>query len=294
MLDAVRELDFIPKEVATSRARRAARRIGVLAPFSSYSSFSQRLNGVMTATSGTAVEIVVFDVRSAEQSTQLLESLPALRSLDGLIVMSVPFGERVAQALRSGKLPAVLVELAGHGFPAVLVDDRAGGELAARAFLDSGRSRLAFLGHRQLMAEFDSPSRRRHEGFEAAAFERGVSIDPSMVLLLENDFETARRAAHVLLSRHDRPDAVFAHTDDLAAATYRAAISLGLRVPHDVAIVGFDDGPIARALDLPSIRQPLTETGAWAARTLLGLIADPEASAPSVTLPVDLVRGELL
>ena len=91
VLDAVRELDFVAKEVASSRARRGAGRIGVFAPFSTYASFAERLNGVLA--SQRRFEVVVFDVQSAAESSHVLESLPALRSLDGVIVMSVPISQ---------------------------------------------------------------------------------------------------------------------------------------------------------------------------------------------------------
>lgn len=293
VLDAVHELDYVPKETATSRARKGSGRIGVFAPFSSYPSFAERLNGVLADMAGTRNEVVVFDVKSAEDSADLLESLPALRSLDGLIIMSVPFGERVANAMRRGRLPVVLVDLTGEHFPAVLVDDLEGGRLAARTLLDGGRTRLAYVGHRQRIPEFDSPSRRRQHGFEEeVARDAATSGVRGDVVLVSNDHDEAKSAAEELLSREDRPDGVFTHTDELAAVIWSAARRLGLRVPEDVAIIGFDDGAVARSLGLTTVGQPLRETGRWAAQSLRAMIEDPDLIVPSLTLPVSLVRRE--
>jgi LacI family transcriptional regulator len=291
VLDAVHELDYVPKEVATTRARRGTGRVGVFAPFSAHPSFGDRLNGVLGVMSGPRHEVVVFDVRSAEESADVLESLPALRSLDGLILMSVPFGKRVASAMRRGRLPVVLVDLVRSDFPTVLVDDLQGGALAAVTLREAGKSRLAYVGHRQLIDDFDSPSRRRQAGFEEEITRGGLGIlPPVMTLLVSNDFTEASAAAEELLRADGRPDGVFAHTDELAAAVWAAADRVGLRVPEDLAIVGFDDGVIAQALGLTTIRQPLRETGQWAAQSMREMIADPGLVVPSLTLSVSLIR----
>jgi LacI family transcriptional regulator len=76
----------------------------------------------------------------------------------------------------------------------------------------------------------------------------------------------------------------------LAAAVLLAARRLGLAVPEDVAVVGFDDSTLAEALELTTIHQPLRDTGEWALRTLAAMIDNPAMAAPSVTMPVSLVR----
>lgn len=290
VLDAVKELDFVPKEVATSRARRGTRRIGVFAPFSSYPSFGERLNGVLGVAGEGGPEVVVFDVESAEKSAVVLEALPALRSLDGLIVMSVPFGDRVFTAMQRARLPVVLVDLVGHGLPSVMADDEMGGQIAANTLLERGASRLAFIGHRQLQPQLELSAGRRRRGFADAAAAAGVPLRDADVILVGGDFEEAHRASVDLLAAEDRPDGVFAHTDEHAAAVYMAAEQLGLRVPDDVAVIGYDDSLIARALGLTSVRQPLRETGEWAASALLKAIAAPGSMVPSLTLPVTLTR----
>ncbi|MDR0626396.1 MAG: LacI family transcriptional regulator [Bifidobacteriaceae bacterium] len=290
VLDAVHELDFVAKEVASLRARRGAGRIGVFAPFSTYPSFAERLNGILTVPNQRRFEVVVFDVQSAAESSHVLESLPALRSLDGVIVMSVPIGQEVAAALRQGHLPAVLVDSEGFGLPSVASDDELGGRLAAEALIAAGKTRLAFFGHSQVQPDLVSPSRRRLHGFTTALAEHGMNVDDRRVVLVGSAFDQAVTAASDLLNGDQRPDAVFAHSDELAAAVLLAARGAGLSVPEQLAIVGYDDSIIAQALDLTTIRQPLRQTGAWALRSLTAMIDDSSAAIPSLLLPVELVR----
>lgn len=290
VLEAVRALDFVPKDVAASRARRGAGRVGVFAPFSSFPSFGERLAGILAAVPGRRAEIVVFDVQSAAESGRVLASLPALRSLDGVIVMSTPIGDEAAAALRHGRLPTVFVDATGFGFPSVTIDDELGGRLAAEALIAAGKTRFAFIGHRQARPDFESASRRRLDGFASALELGGFHLAADRTVLTGPAFDEAAAAASALLASPDPPDAVFAHTDELAAAVHLAAAGLGRAIPGDLALVGFDDSTIARALDITTIRQPLRESGAWALRTLMAMIEDPGAVTPSLTLPVAIVH----
>jgi DNA-binding LacI/PurR family transcriptional regulator len=104
--------------------------------------------------------------------------------------------------------------------------------------------------------------------------------------------ELARRAAVELLSRPEHPTAVFAHDDTLAAGVLRAARDLGLSVPEDLAVVGFDDSDVADVLDLSTVRQPLEESGRTAAELLLERLHRTPGSTREVTLRLELlVRG---
>ena len=290
VLDAVAELNFVPKAAATSRARKGVGRIGVFAPFSSFESFHQRLNGVLLATStaASAIEVVVFDVESAAESARALESLPSLRSLDGLIIMSVPFGEKPAAAMRRARMPVVLVDLEGHGFPSVTTDDKTGGALAADRLITTGRRHLAFLGHSQVQQDHLSASLRRFDGFSQRVADHGVDLPPSRVLLVPRGFDATVAGIEALLRDQPDIDGIFAHTDELAAIAQLAVRAAGRRVPEDVAVIGFDDGSTAVAADLTTVRQELRESGRWAAAN--GHDAEP-ARGPRQGHPVPHASG---
>ena len=111
VLDVVDELGFVPKPTAVSLARKGVGRIGVLAPFTSYSSYATRLNGILEACAGRSVEVVVFDAPSATMAeSPLLQTLPTTGRLDGLVIMGLPLDDRTAGRLKRGKLATVLVE----------------------------------------------------------------------------------------------------------------------------------------------------------------------------------------
>ncbi|HWA67751.1 MAG TPA: LacI family DNA-binding transcriptional regulator [Mycobacteriales bacterium] len=290
VLAAADSLGYVPKADAVSRARRAVGRIGVIAPFTSYPSFARRLNGVLTELAASNLEVVVYDHASAAVSP-LLASLPLTGRVDGLLVVSLPIDEQVCRRLQEQAIPAVLLDIAQDGFDVVTTDDAAGGRLAAQHLLERGHTRIGFLGEGWVADHaHQSQCELRLAGLRAASAAAGHPVDDAHVRFTAHDIDSARTAAHELLTGTDRPTAVFAHDDLLAAAVLQAAGSRGLAVPSDVAVIGFDDSEIAVALGLTTIRQPFEASGQVAARALLERMADPVLPTRTTTLDLALVE----
>lgn len=289
--DAIDDLGFVPKTEAVTRARRGVGRIGVIAPFTTYPSFSRRLNGVLSALRGRNYEAVVYDHEGA--ATSLLASLPLSRRLDGLIVMSLPLSEQVSVRLNDRHLTTVLVELERPGFSAVAIDNVAGSSMVAELLIQKGHVHFAFIGEggtkphphdRILQAE------ARLLGFRAALEQHGRDLPEANVRLVGRDLASATEAAGDLLDSPDRPTAIFAHDDLFASGVLRAAHHRGVRVPHDLAVVGFDDTELAEHLELTTVRQPFEESGEVATEMLLAQLRDPKRSLQQVTLKLTLIE----
>jgi LacI family transcriptional regulator, repressor for deo operon, udp, cdd, tsx, nupC, and nupG len=290
VLAAADELSFVPKADAVTRARKGIGRIGVLAPFSSYPTFARRLNGVFRAVKGTGSEVVVYDQESAASS--VLASLPLTRRLDGLIVMSLPFSDDVAQRLEAQRIATVLVEVERPGFSSVTIDDAAGGAMVAQHLIDRGHRAFAFIGEEQSSHHYRSQSEARLAGFRAAIEANGGELHDAAIRLVSHGLEAARSAAHEILATESPPSAVFAHDDVLAGGVLKAARELALDVPGDVAVVGFDDSDLADQLGLTSVRQPLEDSGEVAAETLLAQLANPDKAVQHVALKLTIVERE--
>ena len=288
VLSAMRDLDYVPKTEAVTRARRGVGRVGVLAPFSTYPSFARRLNGVFRALAGLPNEVVVFDQRSAAQ-TSLLSSLPLTRRLDGLLVMALPLDDELAAGLHRRGMPTVLVEVDRPDFPTVAIDDAGGGRMVAEHLLGRGHRRFGYIGEQQASYAYVSQSQARLGGFRQGLSAAGVELADRDVRLVPHGAAAARDAVRELLDRPDRPTAVFAHDDILAAGAWHAVRDAGLRVPDDVAVVGFDDGDLAEHLGLTTVHQPLEESGELAADLLVGQLRGTGASTRHVRLALTLV-----
>ncbi|GAA0240893.1 LacI family DNA-binding transcriptional regulator [Cryptosporangium japonicum] len=267
VLAAADELGFVPKAQAVSLARRTTGRIGVMAPFTAYGSYLRRLAGVLSAAAELEIDVVVFDHESAAAaSSPVLASMPIHGRLDGLIVMGLPIEDAIAARLRERRLATVVVDAGSALFSRVMVDDHEGGRLAAAHLRDRGHRRVGYLLERQA-SDYESQAIKRLAGFEQVLTAAGGEV---VVATSENSVDGARRAASALLDAPDRPTAVMAHHDLLAVGVLLAARDRGLRVPADVAVMGFDDGESATAADLTTVRQPFEESGRAALNILLG------------------------
>ncbi|MFD5560763.1 LacI family DNA-binding transcriptional regulator [Kitasatospora griseola] len=192
--------------------------------------------------------------------------------------------------LTSRDIPFVVLDPAGDpadGVPAVGTGNWQGGLAATRHLLDLGHRRIAVIsGPSGMMC-----SRARVDGYRTALETARLPVDPE--LIHEGDFhhEAGYAAARALLTRDDRPTAIFAGNDLQALGVYEAARELGLRVPQDLSVVGFDDLPLARWVGPPltTVRQPLVEMAETAARLAVELGRGEHPAATRVDLATSLV-----
>jgi LacI family transcriptional regulator len=286
VLAAVDDLGFVPKVQAVSLARRGTGRIGVMAPFTSYGSYLRRLSGLLTAATELEIDVLIFDHESAAlASSPVLASMPVHGRLDGLIVMGLPIEDAIAGRLRERHLPTVAVDADSALFSRVVIDDRDGGRIAAEHLRDRGHRRVGYLLERQV-SDYESQAIKRLAGFEKVIVAAGGAVT---VTSSDNSVDDARRSAATLLDAADRPSAIMAHHDGLAVGVMLAASDRGLRVPEDVAVMGFDDGDMATAADLTTVRQPFEESGSTALSVLLGHVGGSDLRSTTV-LDVRLVQ----
>jgi DNA-binding LacI/PurR family transcriptional regulator len=290
ILAAADDLGYTPKPEAVVRARRGVRRIGVVAPFTSYPSFARRLYGVMRALRNQSFEIVVFDEESAVETVPSLASIPLTNKLDGLVIMSLPLVDTTAERIARQGLPTVLVELDRPGFSTITIDNAEGGRLAAELLVQRGHTRFGFIGESFVNPLL--PPDKRLNAYRASLEAAGHVLPDQSIVIVPATMQDGCAAAHRLLDRPDAPTAIFAHQDVLAAGVLKAARERGLRLPDDLALIGFDDSEIAEPLGLTTIRQPLEESGEHAARTLLAQLDGPDRSLQHITLKLRLVERD--
>ena len=273
VLEVADQLGYVPKANAASLARKRVGRIAVIAPFTSYASFMRRLSGVLAEASRRGVDVSVFDMESAATATSpVLDAIPIRGFVDGLIVMGEPLEPTVEQRLASRGMPVVVVDADSDSFHVVKIDDYGAGRLAARHLIELGHRTIGYLLEGQV-SDYESQARRRLGGFRAE-----LATHPGVTLGVDQCAGTlaaAREAGRAMLSASSRPSAVMAHFDDLAVGVVRAASDLGIAVPRDLSVLGFDDGPVAEAADLSTVRQPFEESGALATRLLLEALDRP-------------------
>ncbi|HEX8860945.1 MAG TPA: LacI family DNA-binding transcriptional regulator [Actinomycetes bacterium] len=289
VLEAIDELGYVPKATAMAHARKAVGRVGVLAPFSSYESYARRLKGILQEAKDDATEIVLYDQESAASATSpLLSALPVTRRLDGLVIMGLPLDDRLAERLLAQGLPTVLVDSTRPELDSIIIDDHAAAYLVGTHLIDRGRRSFAYVSEAQRSDAYLSQGQLRRNGLRRAVTEAGIDPDQVRHVHTRNDLAGGRAAVEKLLAEPRLPDAIFAHQDVLASGVILECRRQGVRVPDDLAVVGFD-GELAEALDVTTVRQPLEESGRLGFRHLREAISGQQGLAQRVTLAVKLV-----
>ena len=233
------------------------------------------ISGTSKAALAAKCRVAVTVVSTNADIDHWLRSLSASRT-DGVILVLTALQPHHRKRLATLGVPIVIVDPVGQPDPDVLTIGAANwaGGLAAT-------EHLLALGHRRIGTITGSPailcSQARLDGYRAALERASITEDPELVRTGDHHYqyqfayESALEAASELLSLPDRPSAIFAASDVLAMGVYEAARRVGLRVPEDLSVVGFDDVPMAQWLSPPltTLRQPLAEMATLATRTLL-------------------------
>jgi LacI family transcriptional regulator len=173
--------------------------------------------------------------------------------------------------LNARSIPFVVVDPAGEptpGVPSVGATNWNGGLTATRHLLELGHTRIGMIGGPPGML----CSRARVDGYRAALETAGLTVDPELIRWGTFHVEAGYDHGRALLQLLEPPTAIFAGSDLQAFGVYEAARVLGVEIPRQLSVIGFDDLPMARWVGPPltTVRQPLTEMAATAARLVLG------------------------
>jgi LacI family transcriptional regulator len=171
--------------------------------------------------------------------------------------------------------------------PSVHSDNLAGAMAAIRHLLELGHRRIGFLAGRP---DLES-ARSREQGYRQALADAGIAVDPDLIRVGDYDLEMSQEPARQLLTLDDRPTAIFAANDLSAMQTMHVARTLGLAIPGDVSVVGFDNIPESALIEPPltTIDQSIQEMGRRAVELLIAVIDGETGPAQQVTLPTRLV-----
>jgi LacI family transcriptional regulator len=286
---AIEQLKFIPKADASARARKDFERIGVLTPYFTAPSFVQRLGGIASALDRTKYELIIYSVESMAQLEGYLTMLPVSRRLDGLIIISLPIDESSATLLQNNDLETVFIEYSKTGFSSIEIDNEAGGRLAAEFLIGKGHRHFAFLGDAGEQVYSVHPSDQRLKGYRKSLIDAGFDLPEEYICLMPYSRESVVEQAEMLLDLSRPPEAIFAASDLQAIGVLKAARMRGLRVPDDLAVIGFDDLDIADFMELTTIDQELDESGRLAAELLISRVADRNRPPQNIRLPLSIV-----
>lgn len=282
----IAELGYEASLVAQSLRNTQTNVIGILVadlePFS-----TELLKGAADAIRGSGFELVVYSAGGRVGDHVGWERRYLSRLSGTLVDGAVLVTPTVVDVSYGAPVVAVDPHTGPSEFPTIDSDNLKGAQIAVEHLLGLGHRRIGMLTGRPDLQS----ARLREEGYRSALAAAGVSVEEGLVRIGAYDPEVSSAAAVELLSLPDRPTAVFAANDLTAIATIESAAELGLRVPADLSVVGFDNVPESALCTPPltTVEQPIREMGRRAVEMLIGLVRGEPAEATHLTLATRLV-----
>jgi DNA-binding LacI/PurR family transcriptional regulator len=292
ILSVMDELGFMPSPAARRLSLGRTLTIGVVVSFLTRPQAAERLRGVDAVLTDSEFDLVIYNVESVQKRDHYLRVLAGSQRTDGLLVMSLPPPDEAVPVLRQAPVPVVFIDVHTPSvaqLPRVVGDDAAGGTMAARHLLELGHRDIAFIGD-ALADPFGFTSSHDREAASIRELGSvGLDIPPAWIGHGAHGRYEAHDLARRMLLAERRPTAIFAASDTQALGVIAAARDLGLHVPEDLSVIGYDDIEAADYVGLTTIRQQLFESGRRGAEMLLSEIDGRSARPPIAHLTPELV-----
>jgi len=272
VLAAVRKLNYRPNALARGLLMKRTMTIGVIIPDISNPYYAEIVRGIQDVADEKGYNILLQN--TDRKQARIIKSIHLLREkiVDG-VIFSGGIIHKFATLAALNELRERVVVIGRHevNFPAALVDNIGGATEAIQHLIDLGHRKIAFIGGPKNSTTMVD----RLKGYESALAQNGHPLKNNLLKWGDLTPESGYTAATALLRRKGRPTAIFAANDMMAFGSLHAARMLGLMVPEDVAVVGFDDVPLCGFIQpaLTTVAIPRYGLGVGAMQMLIDLIS---------------------
>lgn len=281
VLAAIDRLQYKPDPIARSMISKRTNSLGVIVPFFTRPFFMEVLRGVEAVSGRLGRELVLYNVETDAQRDHYFSELPMHRKVDGLLIVSLTPDDAVARRFKDTGLPVVLIDAYSPLFTSLVVNNVEGAYQAVRHLIEKGHRRIGFING-EIEGNFKfNQANDRLIGLHRAFGEAGLLFEPELALTSEWSTMGGKQAALQLLSQQKRPTAIFAASDMQAVGVLEAAKELGIAIPEQLSVIGFDGIEVSELLELCTVQQPMQEMGEVGAAALVELI-DSSTQTPEL------------
>jgi DNA-binding LacI/PurR family transcriptional regulator len=283
----IEALGYKPDQAARALRHGKTGSVGVLVPLFTRHFYVEILRSIVRATSDAGMSLIVFDIERMEDLDTAINRVAARGLVDGLFAVSIVPSDSQIQTILSSELRLVLIDAFHPQVSSVEIDHSFGAYLAVSYLITLGHKRIGLIGRPDdPFAEGFGP---RKEGYIRALTEAGFPIDNELLVAGEYSRESGTRCMEQLLSLRNRPSAVFAGSDLQALGAIEAIHNAGLRVPEDIAVIGYNDVELAEYVGLTTVRLPLSQVSATATARLSEELSDNSAETRHTCLGGELI-----
>jgi LacI family transcriptional regulator len=285
ILDVIKQLGYESNLAARSMRSSRTNLIGLIVPDVEYPYSLEVLRGVNHAIATKNYDLLIYTTGSfqkqdtAQHEQQYVARLNGTIT-DGVIVVTPSAGSFVSNAPIVSIDPHIFIE----NYPTIYIDHYQGAVEAIRYLVGLNHRRIAYISGRNGMQNAE-----RYRGYCDVLSESGIAYDPALVMEGDYSNQTGAILARALLRMPDRPTAIFAANDQSALGVYETAQELGVRIPQDLSLIGFDNIPEAKYAELTTVEQPLAQMGMMAVELLIRLIEGEQTQSTVTKLPAKLI-----
>lgn len=303
VLQAITESGYAPNAVARSLRSGYSRTIGVLVEDSRGLPVPEIVNGLAEALSANGYQMILSDLHLLEELYNRYEQIGAYRehinngvnlllsaNVDGIIYVGM-HDRHLTDLFDPVEKPIVFAFSHGNSQDSfVTYANRDSAKSLMQLLIDNGHTRIAVIaGH-----PHSYPTIQRLKGVQIALSEAGITLPEEYIQYGNWEYESGIQATQKLLSLREKPSAVFAMNDLMAAGCIHALSDAGFRVPLDVSVAGFDNREISRYLQPPitTVAIPLKEIGVRSAEIILAKLRNPDTPVQSIVLPCQIISRD--
>ncbi len=291
--EAAEQLGYSASPAAHRLATGRTGTVAIVMPYLTRWFFVELLGAAEQVIREAGLDLLFYHVGNTEMRQRCFASGLLRKRVDGVLLVTLSLTEPEIAALRALDVPVCMIGAQVRGFSSIRIDDAESACAAVQHLINLGHERIGMISGDPNEPQHFTVALRRREGYHAALKAAGLRARRELEAHGAFSIEGGDEATVQLLGRRSLPTAIFAECDEMAFGALRALRRVGLRVPADVSLIGFDDHPMAQYFELTTISQDVRDQGRQIAQQLVGAVARPGV-APAVELraPTRLVvRG---
>lgn len=288
---AIKDLNFRPQVSARKLARKEPQMLAVAVPSFTTPFFNEVLKGVKDEIKKMDLDIILYNTGSRNPE-EAVHSFFDRGTADAIILLSIDVTDEIHQVLQATRTPVVLLNSAHEAYNYIMLNDYQGGYMSGEHLVKKGFERIGMIS----TITKNRSSSDRERGFRDALKNYKMPIDEDLFITGDSHKhggfteEAGFEAIHKYAEKGKFPDAVFCSNDTQALGAIHAINKLGMKVPDDIALMGYDNIKFSKYLDLTTVDQKMYESGVQATARLAEIIKNPDQQPYQKTINPELVE----
>ncbi|MFI3209665.1 MAG: LacI family DNA-binding transcriptional regulator [Peptostreptococcaceae bacterium] len=293
VLDVIDETGYIPNPLARSLVTKKSQLIGVIVPEISDYLVNEMLNGIEEVAKMYDYEILLANTYSDKEQELKCINLLRAKQVEGIVMISNDLQEEHVEYIKKCSIPVTYMSKNANDFDiyTVSVDNEMASYDMTNYLIDLNHKKIALLLNNNEKSVLET---ERINGYKKALNERNIDFDENLIFMSGQNYENGYDTVKRLIEDKVEIDSIFATSDEIAIGAINASIDMGMNVPEDISVVGFDDVKMSRIYrpKLTTVHQPLYDIGAVAIRMVIKLIDVNRLDEKKVNLPHRIIERE--